>query len=194
MHVIYRTKIYTQPWIATHIRAKCSSQHFSSAQTHGCRQQVGMALWLSICLACHVYTSSCHKCDEVFSTAVLCFWSISNEFCDSERCLFVNRRARLHKQLWLRPIVTVPLQFRPDPWLSATRTKPIYPFHSMTGGHNSVMGICLACHVYAFSCHNCAETFSTVVLCLWLISNAYMRFREMSLSSWMGKFTRTNVV
>ena len=48
-----------------------------------------------------------------------------------------------------------------------------YPFHSMTSGHDSVMSICLSCHVYTSSCHNSDETFSTPVLCLWSISNAY---------------------
>ena len=66
----------------------------------------------SICLACHVYTSSCHKSDETFSTAVLCLRSISNAYCDSERCPFCQwasrrqaplihiRREHLHTPSW----------------------------------------------------------------------------------------------
>ena len=37
---------------------------------------------MSICLACHVYTSSCHRLDKRFSAAVFCLQSMSNVYRD----------------------------------------------------------------------------------------------------------------
>ena len=34
-----------------------------------------------------------------------------------------------------------------------------YPFHSVTGGHDSVMSICLTCHVHTSSGHKSDERF-----------------------------------
>ena len=77
----------------------------------------------SICFASDVYTSSCHKSEETFNHSSSQPLAISSGSCDSERCPFVNWRAMLHTQLWLRPNVTAVLRHQPDPWLSATCTK-----------------------------------------------------------------------
>ena len=46
-----------------------------------------------------------------------------------------------------------------------------YPSHDMTGGHDSVMSICLACQVCNSSCRRSDGMFSTAVLCLRSISS-----------------------
>ena len=57
-----------------------------------------------------------------------------------------------------------------------------YPSHSMIGGHDSVMSICLACHVYTSCCHRLDEMFGAAVFCLQSMSNVYRDLRVMSLS------------
>ena len=37
---------------------------------------------ISICFTCHVYTSSGHKPNEMFSTAVFCLQTILNVYCE----------------------------------------------------------------------------------------------------------------
>lgn len=56
-----------------------------------------------------------------------------------------------------------------------------YPFYSMTVIQDSVMSICLTCHVYTSSCHESKETFSTAILCPRLILSESLWFGEMSL-------------
>ena len=52
---------------------------------------------------------------------------------------------------------------------------------SMTGGHNSVMSICPACHVYTSSGHRPDEQFNPVVLCLKsVLKESCAWFRKMS--------------
>jgi len=130
-----------------------------------------------------VYTSSCHKSEETFSTAVLSLWSISSRSCDSDRCPFVNWRAMLHTQHWLRPNVTAVLLLQP----AGNMHQRGYPSHGMTGRHNSVTSICLACHVYTSSCHKSDETFSTAVLCLRSISNAYCDSERCPFCQWASR-------
>ena len=111
MRVIYRTKTHThtQTWIATHktsVWAKCNSTTSASARpiAVGNMYQRGLLIprhdrWTWLCDEyLFLYTSSCHKSDQMFSMAVLCLWSISSEFCDSERCSFISRWARLNTQ------------------------------------------------------------------------------------------------
>ena len=57
----------------------------------------------------------------------------------------------------------------------------------MTGGHDSVTSICLACHVYTPSCHKFDEAFSTVVLCLQSVSNAYRNSEKCPLCQWANE-------
>ena len=77
MRVIYRTQEHTYAHKITEHSFSCgkkSLEHFSSGQTHSCMQHVpegyvgypshSMTGWhdpvMSICLTCHVYTSSSH--------------------------------------------------------------------------------------------------------------------------------------
>ena len=62
-----------------------------------------------------------------------------------------------------------------------------YPSHSMTGRHDSVMSICLTCHVYTSSCHKSDETFSTAVLCVRSISNAYHDLERCPFRQWASE-------
>ena len=62
------------------------NMHYRGYPSHGMTD--GHDSVTSICLTCHVYTSSCHKSDETCSTAVLRLRSISNAYHDSEKCPF----------------------------------------------------------------------------------------------------------
>ena len=132
---------------------------------------------MSICPACHVYTSSGHRPDEQFSLVVLCLQLISKESCDSGKSFHQVTHTTLAEAI--RHCSTL----APDrPMAVGNMYQRGYPSHSMTGGHDSVMSICLACHVYTSSCHRPDERFGAAVFCLQSMSNMYREFRVMSLS------------
>ena len=65
-------------------------------------------------------------------------------------------------------------------WSTSVLARPIavvnmhqkgYPSHSMTGRHDSVMSICLTCHVYTFSSHRSVERFIAADFCLQSMSS-----------------------
>ena len=87
-------------------------------------------------------------------------------------------------QLWLRPNDTACSTLAPArPIAVGNMYQRGYPSYSMTGAHNSVMSICLTCHVYTSNCHSPDERFSAEVFYLQSMLNVYHEFRLMSLSS-----------
>ena len=131
---------------------------------------------MRICPACHVYTTSGHRPDEQFSQVILCLQSILKKLCDSGKCPFI----RLHTQLY-----QMSLQHSGSngtPRAVGNMYQRGYPSHSMTGGHNSLMSIFLACHMHISSCHRPDQRFSAAVFCFQSMSNVYREFRVMSLS------------
>ena len=89
----------------TLVEAKCNSSTWAPARpmavgntyrrgypSHG--MTGGHDSVTSICPACHVYTSSCHKPPETLSTAVLCLRSISNAYPNSGKYPFRQRTSK----------------------------------------------------------------------------------------------------
>ena len=94
---------------------------------------------------------------------VICGLGMSSKFiCNWPHTCTQN--SSTHKFNWGQSLWSTPVLVRP--LADCNMYQKGYPSHSMTGGHDSVVSICLTCHVYTSNGHRCDDRFGTAVLCL----------------------------